>query len=165
MKNLKNKFSKLLLRRQKPIEELEHVQCKNCDCEFQGYYCPNCGQEITEFNRPISFVFYDFMGNFFAFDTRFFKTFWNLLVRPGFLTIEFFKGRRVRYSPPFRVFIFLSFVLFLLLQLVSYKGLDSILDSSLNDPANIVSLDADTTAIISLQDSLLIETASQELLR
>ena len=96
-----------------PVDELDPVKCENCGHEFQGHFCPNCGQEVAEFNRPFGFILYDFAGNFFAFDTRFFRTLKYLLFRPGFLTSEFFQGRRMSYSPPFRIFVFLSFIVFL----------------------------------------------------
>lgn len=108
-----------------PVDEMHPVKCQNCGFEFRGHFCPDCGQEVAEFNRPFGFVIYDFMGNFFAFDTRFFRTFKYLLFYPGFLTKEFFKGKRVRYSPPFRIFVFLSFVLFLLLSFLTDIGLKS----------------------------------------
>jgi len=115
---------KFIRRNRIPVDELDPVHCENCNHEFKGHFCPNCGQEVAEFNRPFGFVLYDFAGNFFAFDTRFFRTFWYLLSKPGFLTTEFFKGRRVRYSPPFRLFVFLSFALFLLLQVLTEKSLN-----------------------------------------
>lgn len=100
------------------------MNCQNCGFEFKGHFCPNCGQEVAEFNRPFGFIVYDFVGNFFAFDTRFFRTFKYLLIRPGFLTTEFFRGRRMSYSPPFRIFVFLSFILFLFLQILTERSLD-----------------------------------------
>ena len=115
-----------------PIDELETGKCTNCGYEFRGHFCPDCGQEVAEFNRPFGFVVYDFMGNFFAFDTRFLKTFKYLLFYPGHLTTEFFKGRRNSYSPPFRIFVFLSFILFLLLSFLTDQGLDS----EINTPGN-----------------------------
>jgi hypothetical protein len=122
-------FSKLYRTKNRiPIQELETGKCLNCGYEFRGHFCPDCGQEVAEFNRPFGFVVYDFMGNFFAFDTRFLRTFKYLLFHPGYLTIEFFKGRRTSYSPPFRIFVFLSFVLFLLLSFLTDKGLETELD-------------------------------------
>ena len=118
-------FSKLFQKKNRiPIQELESGKCQNCGYEFKGHFCPDCGQEVAEFNQPFGFIIYDFMGNFFAFDTRFFKTFKYLLFYPGFLTIEFFKGKRTSYSPPFRIFVFLSFVLFLLLSILTNSGLN-----------------------------------------
>ena len=95
-------------RRKKQV--FEDVACKNCQTVFTGRYCPNCGQSFKDYDRPFSFLLFNFMFDFFAFDERFFKTIGLLFIRPGLLTKEYFAGRRVRYAPPFRVFIFLSFV-------------------------------------------------------
>ena len=132
-------ISKLYRRRSKiPVHELEVGKCLNCGYEFRGHFCPDCGQEVAEFNRPFGFVVYDFMGNFFAFDTRFLKTFKYLLFYPGYLTLEFFKGRRNSYSPPFRIFVFLSFVLFLLLSFLTDKGLDAELKTTGDNPVQMI---------------------------
>ena len=88
----------------------ENVTCKNCETVFNGKYCPECGQSITDYDKPFTFIFYNFAGDFFSFDARFFRTFGALLVKPGSLTAEYFKGRRVKYAPPFRIFIFMSFM-------------------------------------------------------
>ncbi|WP_320168319.1 DUF3667 domain-containing protein [Mangrovibacterium marinum] len=136
--NLKGWFKRERL----PIEELEPHDCPNCGTTFQGYYCPNCGQSDTEFDRPFGFVFYNFMGDFFAFDSRFFQTFRYLLLKPGFLTSEFLEGRRQRYAPPFRIFIFLSFVLFLLLQLLTGRVLKDDVDWSPKNEEQLVAVDS-----------------------
>ena len=125
-----------------PKEPIEHeeVNCKNCNTAFKGNFCPECGQSIKDFDQPFTFIFYNFMGDFFSFDVRFFRTFVNLLIKPGFLTKEYFEGRRVRYAPPLRVFIFSSFILFFLLQIYTNRGLTKVLDSSLDD--QITALDS-----------------------
>ena len=111
----------------------ENVVCQNCDTKFDGKFCPNCGQSVKDYDKPFSFIFYNFAGDFFAFDTRFFRTIITLLLKPGFLTKEYFEGRRVKYAPPFRIFIFASFILFLLLQIYTNKGFTTILDSTWSD--------------------------------
>ncbi len=121
-------YKKLFKKEPEPAPQ--NITCKNCDTEFSGHYCPNCGQAVKEFDRPFSFVIYNFFGDFFSFDTRFFKTFYRLLFFPGKLTVDFFEGKRVRYAPPFRIFIFVSFILFFLLQVYTNQGLNRILDSS-----------------------------------
>lgn len=133
---------KLIRRNQIPVDQLETGNCQNCDFEFKGHFCPNCGQEVAEFNRPFGFILYDFVGNFFAFDTRFFRTFKYLLIRPGFLTSEFFQGRRMRYSPPFRIFVFLSFIVFLLLQIITERSLDFESNQQTPEKANHLSVNA-----------------------
>jgi len=39
-----------------------------------------------------------------------------LLTRPGFLSLEYFAGRRVRYVTPMRLFLFLSLLAFFAIQ-------------------------------------------------
>jgi len=135
---IKNRLKK------KPPVAHENVVCKNCETTFSGNYCPNCGQSVQDYDKPFSFIFYNFLGDFFAFDTRFFRTLLALIIRPGFLTKEYFRGRRVRYAPPFRIFIFVSFVLFLLLQIYTNRGLTTVLDSEITaiDSNSVNSIDS-----------------------
>lgn len=129
LKNFKKKEEKV---------SYEDAICKNCETQFNGRFCPNCGQSVNEYDKPFSFIFYNFLGDFFAFDIRFFKTFIVLIFRPGFLTKEYFDGRRVRYAPPYRLFIFVSFILFFLLQISTNRGLTKVLDTTLSSNDKIV---------------------------
>ena len=138
-------FQKKIRKQKKGIPH-ENVTCKNCGTHFSGHFCPNCGQSVNEYDKPFSFIFYNFLGDFFAFDTRFFKTFVILIFRPGFLTKEYFEGRRVRYAPPFRLFIFISFVLFLLLQILTNRNLSTVLDTSFSEDSKIA-LDSVSVAL------------------
>jgi len=60
-------------------------------------------------------------------DSRFWRTFGPLLGRPGFLTQQFIKGRRASYLPPFRLYLVLSVVFFLVIPLTA---------SQVNTPTN-----------------------------
>lgn len=44
-----------------------------------------------------------------------------MLFRPGFLTIEYLAGRRIRYFEPFKLFIFISFLYFLASGLLHHR--------------------------------------------
>ncbi|MEQ9402329.1 MAG: DUF3667 domain-containing protein [Cyclobacteriaceae bacterium] len=57
----------------------------------------------------------DFLGDYFTFDSLIIRSVHPLLFNPGFLTNEFLAGRRVRYIPPLRMFIFISIIFFLIL--------------------------------------------------
>jgi len=46
-------------------------------------------------------------------DSRLWRTLGYLLARPGRLTREFFEGKRVRYLPPFRLYLVISLLFFL----------------------------------------------------
>ncbi len=130
------------------FSDLEEHPCPNCNFVYKGKFCPDCGQSVSEFDRPFGFIFYDFLGNVVAFDSRLIKTILALMFRPGKLTTEFFKGKRASYAPPFRVFIFLSFILFLMLQITTSRSLTNVLDYSfkeaevLADSVNLAKLDS-----------------------
>jgi Protein of unknown function (DUF3667) len=93
--------------------------CANCHAELRGEYCAACGQR----NEPHIHTVAHFAGEAFESishaDSRLWRTLWYLLSRPGFLTQEFFAGRRVAYLPPFRLYLVLSVLLFLLASLPS----------------------------------------------
>lgn len=103
------------------IQNKEEYTCKNCGKKFIGNFCPECGQSVKEFERPIQFLIIDFMGNIFAFDTRFWKTFVAVLFKPGILAKDYVKGHRMKYMPPFRFYVFISFIFFLLLNIYSSR--------------------------------------------
>jgi hypothetical protein len=97
--------------------------CENCETIFEGNFCPNCGQSIKTFKKPLKFFILDFAGNLFAFDTRFWRTFTSVLFRPGNMVKEYVGGKRVRYMPPFRFYIFVSFFFFLLISFTANKSI------------------------------------------
>ena len=90
--------------------------CKNCETEFIGHYCPNCAQSVRDLDRPFIVMVFDIMANMWAFDTRVFKTFKSLLFKPGEMEEDYAEGKRARYMPPFRLYIFTSIIFFLLLN-------------------------------------------------
>ena len=93
-------------------------QCLNCyqPLEPDDNFCPNCGQE----NKPskISFkdLVIDFFGDYFTFDSKLFRSLKPLFFQPGRMTKEYLNGKRVRFIPPFRIFIFLSIIFLLILS-------------------------------------------------
>jgi len=99
-----------------PLVEAPH--CLNCDAPLAGRYCAACGQrDDPHAHRLGHFVREAFEGLTHA-DSRLWRTLWALLARPGFLTREFFAGRRQRYLPPFRLYIVVSLLFFIALTLL-----------------------------------------------
>ncbi|GAB4238731.1 MAG: hypothetical protein Tsb0034_14460 [Ekhidna sp.] len=91
--------------------------CKNCQRELADdfNFCPSCGQEHKEKVVTFRQFVLDFLGDYFTFDSLILRSVRPLLFKPGFLTLEFVNGRRVRYIPPIRMFIFISILFFLIL--------------------------------------------------
>lgn len=90
----------------------ESPVCLNCNTRLRGQYCGNCGQRAR--NRLISIwqLVREAFGDLFELDSRLWKTIIPLLIRPGQLTRDYLEGRRVRYMPPFRTYLVLSVIFF-----------------------------------------------------
>jgi Protein of unknown function (DUF3667) len=93
------------------------VVCANCGAELLGEYCYSCGQPVKGMIRPLSSMMHDIADTIFNIDSRIFRTLWPLLTRPGYLSNEYFSGRRVRFVTPFRLYFFLSIAAFFAMQL------------------------------------------------
>lgn len=91
--------------------------CANCTEPLQGNYCHACGQPIKGMIRPLSGLTADVIDSVFNIDSRILRTIGPLYFKPGFLTTEYFIGRRQRYVTPFRLFFFLTVIGFFAAQL------------------------------------------------
>jgi hypothetical protein len=89
--------------------------CPNCETELQGEYCWSCGQSAKDLKRPFFALFTDVLNAIVAFDGRLALTLPSLMFRPGHVTRAFLDGKRVRYVPPFRLFLIASILFFLTL--------------------------------------------------
>jgi hypothetical protein len=87
--------------------------CLNCQEPLIGHnYCPNCGQTNTDRDLSIWTLLGDFFRDYFAFDSKLFRTIRPLIIKPGWVPLDFVIGKRVKHIPPLRLFIFLSFIFF-----------------------------------------------------
>ena len=87
-------------------------RCENCGAPLMGEHCFSCGQPTKGLVRHFSSILGDFFDTVFNIDSRVLRTLGPLLARPGWLTLEYFAGRRVRYVTPMRLFLFLSLLAF-----------------------------------------------------
>lgn len=111
----------------------ETRRCANCAAPLHGPYCYACGQPEKGLIRHLSGVLADTLDTVLNIDSRVFRSFWPLLARPGFLTIEYFAGRRVRYVTPVRLFFFLCIIAFFAAQ--TYLNVSGVEDGILNTAA------------------------------
>jgi len=96
-----------------------HSHCENCGTRLEGPWCHRCGQHDFEFHRSFRHVFLEALESFFHFEGKFFRNIITLLFLPGRLTAEFNAGKRAAQMPPFRLYVFVSFLFFFLLFLSS----------------------------------------------
>lgn len=86
--------------------------CQNCGAGLLGPHCYRCGQPVKGLVRHFTSIIGDFFDSVFDFDSRTLRTLWPMFARPGYLSCEYFEGRRVRFVSPVRLFFFLTIVAF-----------------------------------------------------
>ncbi|MCX6287010.1 MAG: DUF3667 domain-containing protein [Bacteroidetes bacterium] len=103
---------------EKPKPQHEPGPCLNCGHQLwvNDLFCHQCGQKRLEredlsFSHLIGESFFDY----FHFDSKFFRTILPLIYKPGWLTLEFMKGKRRSYVEPFKLFLVISIIYFILL--------------------------------------------------
>jgi hypothetical protein len=107
----------------KPHHKLKY--CTNCGCHYPpdaDNFCPRCGQENHNRAIPLSHLFAEFFESVLHFDSKAYKTLRSLLFHPGELTAAFVTGKRVAFVAPIRLYVFISFVFFLVLSAVTSRS-------------------------------------------
>lgn len=137
--------------------------CQNCGELLLGEHCYSCGQPTQGLVRHFSSIFGDFFDSVFGLDSRILRTIGPLLFQPGYLSKEYFAGRRVRYVSPVRLFVFLSLFAFFAAQLsfnigVDDEGQDAVVIEDDSDTARLVSADT-VPEVEAIRDKALAELA------
>ena len=93
----------------------QDINCKNCENKFDANfeYCPHCGQKVND-KLTVGVLFSNTIKNYFSVDARFFKSFFPLLLKPGYLPSKFIEGKRLLYLHPAQLYLFSSIVFFFL---------------------------------------------------
>ncbi len=98
------------------LHERKEKVCLNCGANLIGRYCQDCGQENVEPKESLGHLITHFFNDVTHFDGKFFSSMKYLLLKPGFLTEEYAKGRRAAYLNPIRMYLFISAMFFLVLM-------------------------------------------------
>jgi hypothetical protein len=111
-----------------PLSESTH-ECAACGTEFQGNYCPRCGQSasIGRFSfKKAALLFLDVwgMGN-----RSMFRSLRDLVLRPGYMIRDYLSGMQSAYFPPFKMF----FILFTF-SLIIEQGITFNTDATAPEP-------------------------------
>ena len=121
--------------------------CLNCGEVLRGQHCSHCGQHAQVRVLSLWGLIKDVIGDLLDADSRVWRTLWPLAFRPGLLTEDFLRGRRARYTPPFRMYLVLSLVFFVV--------------ASFEDPGGEIALNIDENeANVQLRDDTAGERAS-----
>lgn len=104
----------------------EDKTCLNCRHVVEQKFCPNCGQENSDSRKTFHHLFIHFFEDLTHYENAFWKTIRNLLFKPATLTKEYLSGKRLSYLAPVRLYIFISFITFLLIAIFPSKVGDQI---------------------------------------
>jgi hypothetical protein len=86
------------------------------------HFCPKCGQKNDEIKVPIAHLLEELVESIWHFDSKFWSTLIAIVTRPGRITADFLDGKRAKYVPPIRLYIFTAFIFFFVLSLVTEEA-------------------------------------------
>ena len=92
-----------------PMSQEEH-ECLNCHDHYTGNYCPRCGRSATTDRYSMRTAVVSFADAYGMGERGMFRTMRDLILRPGYLILDYLRGMRASYFAPFKMF-FLLFAL------------------------------------------------------
>ena len=112
MKRLAEKWHAFLEWQRKPYEvaplsEVHHT-CATCGTEYQGNYCPRCGQSSRIGRYSLKNAFLLFLDVWGLGNRGMFRTLRDLILRPGYMIRDYLSGMQMAYFPPFKLFFLLT---------------------------------------------------------
>jgi Protein of unknown function (DUF3667) len=119
--------------------------CLNCGTKLLDTYCHHCGQKDIPKRQTLGELWTNFISSFWSYEGKFFQTTKYLITRPGFLAVEYNSGKRESYYHPARMYVFISFVFFLL-----FFSLPDADDNKASD--EVIKIDSTETAFANPQE-------------
>lgn len=116
------------------------VKCLNCShpLDLSDVYCSYCGQINSTKKLSLGDYIKEFFSSIVNYDSRLRYTLKDILFKPGTITKNYVGGQRLKYANPFRFFLSVSIIYFLLQSLITtFSG---------NNP--FVNLNNDTPVVI-----------------
>lgn len=102
--------------------------CKNCGTEYQGSFCPNCGQKLITKRYTLKESLLSFINSIVNVDRGLWHTSINLLIKPGQVIRDVLGGKTVTYLHPFRyLIIWLTLQTFLTINLGLIERLQDVM--------------------------------------
>jgi hypothetical protein len=102
------------------------ASCPSCGQEMRSRFCSACGEEKSKRGN------YSLLGHLNEtfkvvtnVESGFFRSFARLIARPGFLTSEYFAGRRKPYLKPLQLFLFCNIAFFLVQSFAEFRTLST----------------------------------------
>ncbi|TXD65403.1 DUF3667 domain-containing protein [Polaribacter glomeratus] len=105
------------------VTVVKDAACLNCGHPFNGQekFCPDCGQANKGNEITFKSFIHEVFNGLFNFDAKFWTTIIPLLINPGKVSRDYVAGKRQRYTNPFRFYLTVSILFFLLIGLYNTK--------------------------------------------
>jgi len=95
-------------------------KCPSCGRKTPGKFCGSCGEkQICDEDYSIRHYLKEIILALTPLQSKLMRTLWLVASKPGFLSCEYFHGRRVRYTKPLQLFLFLNVVYYFSITLFS----------------------------------------------
>ncbi|HWA61572.1 MAG TPA: DUF3667 domain-containing protein [Caulobacteraceae bacterium] len=87
--------------------------CPNCATALAGPWCHACGQSAEDYHRSLLRLVAEAVEGLFELDGRLWRTLPDLILNPARLTRRYLDGHRAPQAPPFRTFLIVVVLVFL----------------------------------------------------
>ena len=104
------------MKSERSLTKYRGLTCLNCGhpLDISDKFCSNCGQINTTKKLSFKDFFLEFFAGIFSYDSRMNRTLTTLIFRPGKITQDYINGMRTRYGNPFRFFLSVSIIFFVI---------------------------------------------------
>lgn len=152
-----------LKKNSKKLVEFKASECFNCGHPFNNNekFCPECGQKNK--NPKITFgnFVHEVFNGFISWDSKFWTTFIPLLTKPGKVSKDYIDGKRQRYANPFRFYLTISVLFFLMLGVSNSFNELGYLNGSKGKSSSFININPGTAKVTNL-DSINIGKITEE---
>jgi len=101
----------------------ETGSCTNCGTPLSGRFCSRCGQEDRPLDPGVGELVRELAQELSSLDSRVARSVRRLFFSPGFLTNEYWRGRRAAWVSPVRLYLIFSVAYFAIVSLTGQSPL------------------------------------------
>ncbi len=105
-------------------DSVSSTKCLNCEHEFTGQFCPNCGQSSRVQRITFRETFSSILSSTFSLEGRLPYTIFQLFKNPGNLFREFLSGKRTSYYKPVAFFVVTTAIYLIIRKLLNFDPLE-----------------------------------------
>jgi hypothetical protein len=109
--------------------------CSNCGETLIGKFCHACGEKRrSRKDMAMSNFLKEVFRKFTHLDSQMIRSLFLLVAKPGFLTVEYLRGRQKPYEKPLTVFLTINLIYFLTIGFNGYRTYENPLSTQLKNP-------------------------------